>query len=173
MKDPRSREEKSQTGPKVSELLTLERSPCLGKFKLLQISTVCKTCAEALQRADLLPQFPAFPSEGRSGKHCKNSLLQSILAPLFPTGMQKVQRLENLKRHRGRQANSRFQTLASLTWGWFKLEVKVWARCSFYMSQGIQSGRKLRIKRQLSGAETFTRASPECSAWPGQPAAGS
>lgn len=82
------------------------------------------------------------------------------MAPLLPTGMQKVQRLENLKKIRGRGANRRFQALASLTWGWFKLEVKVRARCSFSMSQSIRSGRKLRIKRRLSGAETFTRASP-------------
>lgn len=53
---------------------------------------------EALQQAALLPRFPAFPREGSSGKHCKNSLSQSILAPSLPTGMQKVQRLENLKK---------------------------------------------------------------------------
>lgn len=65
------------------------------------LQNLCKS----LQRAGLLPRFPAFPSEGRSGKHCKNSLLQSILAPLLPTGMQKVQRLENLKKYRGRGAD--------------------------------------------------------------------
>lgn len=55
--------------------------------------------------------------------------------------MQKVQRLQNLKKKSvcvgGMLLSEGFQALASLTWGWFKLEVKVWARCLFSMNQSI------------------------------------
>lgn len=101
-------------------------------------------------------------------------------------GMQKVQRLQNLKKIGGGGLTEGFQALASLTWGWFKLEAKVRARCSFSVNQSIRiypndhttelqeaEDQEAAVEGQGLVPEPAPGAEPACSPQPGQPGAGS
>jgi len=129
--------------------------------------------------------WPLLVQEGL-GNAARTAFREVFWHLCFQQGRRKYKGLQSLKKLGGGGLNEGFQAVASLTWGWFKLEVKVWARFSFSVNHRIRiypnnrrtelqeaEDQEVAVKGRGLIPEPASGTRAVCFPWPGQPGAGS